>query len=201
LRFARDAYPLAGGFLALAAVLALLRPWAAIPPLILAAFCLYFFRDPERTPPGDPDAVLSPADGKIILATPARVSIFLNIFNVHVCRTPIGGKVASIRHEAGGFRAAWHDEASLHNERAIVEMHAPRHRLTFTLVAGLVARRIVFWTQPGSELRAGERVGLIRFGSRVDVDLPPGASLAIRVGDRVRAGESILARIDAGSAR
>jgi phosphatidylserine decarboxylase len=199
-RFARDAYPLAGGCAVAAALLAWWSPWLALFPLLAGAFCLYFFRDPARTPPAERDVVLSPADGKIIVADARRVSIFLNIFNVHICRTPIAGKVANIRHERGGFRAAWHDEASLTNERAIVEVEGQR-RLTFTLVAGLVARRIVFWTAPGRELRAGERVGLIRFGSRVDVDLPAGAALAVRVGERVRAGESVLARFEGAAAQ
>ncbi len=191
----REALPFAGALAILAAVAALWSPWASVAPVLLLAFTLWFFRDPERRPPGDPAAILSPADGRIIVAGPRRVSVFMNVFDVHVCRTPIAGKVVSARHFPGRFLAAWADDASQHNERTVIEVDpggaAP---LRFTLVAGLIARRIVCRVEPGSVLAAGERIGLIRFGSRVDVDLPDGAATAVKIGERVVAGVSVIAR-------
>ena len=194
MRIAREALP----FVAAAAVLALAAvwwtPWAALPPLALLVFSLWFFRDPERRPPPDPEVLVSPADGRVIAASAGRVSVFMNVFDVHVCRTPAPGRLVSLTHESGSFVAAFKDSASESNERAVLVVEGPAGPVRFALVAGLVARRIVTWVQPGQDLAAGQRVGLIRFGSRVDVDLPPGAALAVRVGDRVRAGTSVLAR-------
>jgi phosphatidylserine decarboxylase len=194
MRIAREALP----FVAAAAVLALAAvwwtPWAALPPLALLVFSLWFFRDPERRPPPDPEVLVSPADGRVIAASAGRVSVFMNVFDVHVCRTPAPGRLVSLTHESGSFVAAFKDSASESNERAVLVVEGPAGPVRFALVAGLVARRIVTWVQPGQDLTAGQRVGLIRFGSRVDVDLPPGAALAVRVGDRVRAGTSVLAR-------
>ncbi len=170
-------------------------PFVALLGLALLAFCLNFFRDPERTAPSDPGAIVCPADGRIIRADAQRVSIFMNVFNVHVCRTPIGGRVLSVDSRPGRFIAAMKDEASDHNERTMIDVAGGGVRVRFTLVAGLIARRIVCRTAPGAELRAGDRVGIIRFGSRVDVDLPEGAALAVALGDRVVAGESVIARL------
>jgi phosphatidylserine decarboxylase len=194
-RFARDAFPIAGGLLVAAVVLGLWSAWLALLPAGLLAFTLFFFRDPERTPPADAGAVLAPADGRVVRADAARVSIFLSVFNVHVCRTPVAGRVASVQHVRGRFIAAFRDAASEHNERAVIAIDAGGHSLVFAMVAGLVARRIVCRVGVGDALRAGDRVGLIRFGSRVDVDLPAGVTPCVRVGDRVVAGESVLARM------
>jgi len=169
--------------------------WAVLP-FALLAFVAWFFRDPERTVPDDPRALVSPADGRIILAGPERISIFMNVFDVHVCRAPAGGRVERVQHVPGRFLAAFKDEASEHNERTTITLGGNAGSLCFTLVAGLIARRIVCRVAAGQALRAGDRVGLIRFGSRVDVDLPPGGRPAVAVGDRVRAGETVIARLD-----
>ena len=192
---AREARPFALAALAAGALLALWTPWAALPALVALAFTLWFFRDPARTPPADPGALVAPADGRILRADGMRISIFMNVFDVHVCRTPVGGTVGAVDHRPGRFLAAFRDEASEVNERAAITMDRPGGPVRFTLVAGLVARRIVTWVGPGASLAAGDRVGLIRFGSRVDVDLPAGTLPMVAVGDRVRAGETVLARL------
>jgi phosphatidylserine decarboxylase len=193
MRIAREAWPFVLGAGALLLVAAWWSFWAALPAAALLGWVVWFFRDPERTPPGDPRALVCPADGKVILAGPARVSVFMNVFDVHVCRTPAAGRVLSVTHESGKFVAAFKDAASEGNERAVLVVETASGKIRFVLVAGLVARRIVTWVQPGQTLQAGQRVGLIRFGSRVDVDLPPGATPAVRVGDRVQAGTTVLA--------
>jgi phosphatidylserine decarboxylase len=180
--------------LATAAAALLLHPAAALLPLLLLAFFLWFFRDPERVPPADPRALVSPADGKVVRADGRRISIFLNLFDVHVCRSPVAAELESVEHVPGRFLAAYKDEASEHNERASFRLSERGRKLTMTLVAGLVARRIVVWVVPGRHLERGQRVGLIRFGSRVDLDLPEGAVPQVRVGQRVRAGVSVVAR-------
>jgi phosphatidylserine decarboxylase len=194
------AWPFAAGLAAAGLAAVMWHPWLAAFPAALLLFTLNFFRDPDRVTPADRDALVSPADGKIIRADRERISIFMNVFDVHVCRTPVAGRVASIRHVAGEFLAAFKDEASEHNERTTIVV-TPQNGtpVSFTLVAGLVARRIVCRTREGSLLSSGERIGLIRFGSRVDVDLPPGTSLAVRIGERVVAGESVLARLFSSS--
>lgn len=190
----RAAYPFAvpGAILAVAA--GLWSAWAAIPFVLFLAFTLWFFRDPERAGPEDAAALTSPADGRIIRDGPARISVFMSPLNVHVCRAPASGRVVSVRHVRGRFLAAFKDEASEHNERATITLATERGEVAFTLVAGLIARRIVVRVREGESLRAGDRIGLIRFGSRVDLDLPAGAVPAVRIGDRVAAGETVLAR-------
>jgi phosphatidylserine decarboxylase len=162
---------------------------------LLLLFVVWFFRDPDRTPPGEPGALVSPADGRIIRAAGDSVSIFMNVFNVHVCRSPAAGTVESAVHEPGRFLAAFKDEAPLANERTAIRLDAGPMSLEFTLIAGLIARRIVCKVRRGQVLARGERVGLIRFGSRVDVKLPDGARPTVAVGDRVRAGETVIARL------
>ena len=201
MRIVRDAWPPAALFALLALVTGWLwHPAAALPFALLLLFTLWFFRDPERTPPDDASAWVSPADGRIIRAGPERVSVFMNVFNVHVCRAPIEGNVVATEHRSGRFVAAWRDDASEHNERLCIELEQGELRSRFTLVAGLVARRIVSRIDTGQRVERGERIGLIRFGSRVDVDLPAGAQLAVRVGDRAVAGETVLLRIPAPAA-
>ncbi len=175
-----------------------LHPLAALPPLVAGAFVAWFFRDPERVPPAEPDLVLSPADGRVLVAGPRRVSVFMNVFDVHVCRAPIAGPVTRVRRVPGRFLAAYRDEAQECNERAEIDLGSGEHRLRFVLVAGLIARRVVCRVAEGQELVAGQRVGLIRFGSRVDVDLPDAFDVAVRRGERVVAGRSILARRRSG---
>lgn len=172
--------------------------WAPVFAILGALFLLFtvnFFRDPERRAAADVNALISPADGRIIRADASRVSIFMNVFDVHVCRSPVAGRVTSVVHEPGRFLAAMKDGASEQNERtAIVVQPTEGPPVRFVLVAGLVARRIVCRVAPGAELAQGGRVGIIRFGSRVDVDLPQGVAPSVAVGDRVVAGESVVAR-------
>lgn len=189
-------YAAALGLLALA-LGGVWHPAAAAPPLLLLLFTLWFFRDPERNVPRENDVLLSPADGRVIQAGPRRISIFMNVFNVHICRAPMAGRVESVEHRPGSFGAAYRDSASEHNERMSIELKDAARRIGFTLVAGLVARRIVCRLEAGQEVAAGERVGLIQFGSRVDVELPAGASIAVSLRDRVVAGETIIARFEA----
>jgi len=176
----------------------LTRPWAALPFFVLAAFCLWFFRDPERQIPQGPYAV-SPADGKIVAIKPqpdgkTRVSIFLNVFDVHVNRTPISGTIRNVHYKEGKFLVASLEEATAENEQNMVTVEGDGSTVVFSQIAGLVARRILFWKKAGDVVRAGERVGLIQFGSRVDVFLGPEWEIAIREGQRVSAGSSILAK-------
>jgi len=174
------------------------QPWYGLPLFILAAFCLYFFRDPERQIPPGPVAV-SPADGKVVAVRPEgasgqRVSIFLNIFDVHVNRTPIGGTITRVQYQKGRFLVASKELASIANEQNTVVVEGNGTRVVFKQIAGLIARRIVCTKKPGDEVAAGERIGLIKFGSRVDVVFGPEWDILVREGMHVAAGSSILAR-------
>ncbi|HUJ20424.1 MAG TPA: phosphatidylserine decarboxylase [Bryobacteraceae bacterium] len=195
----RDGFYYGAGFtVAGALVSSLIQPWAGLPLFLLAAFCLYFFRDPDREIPGGPVAV-SPADGKVVAvrregASQTRISIFLNIFDVHVNRTPIGGTIADVRYRKGRFLAASKETASAENEQNTVVVEGNGTRVVFKQIAGLIARRIVFNKKPGDRVSAGERVGLIKFGSRVDVVLGPEWDILVRPGVHVAAGSSVLAR-------
>ncbi len=170
-----------------------------IPAGVLAAFFLYFFRDPERVIPASPDMVVSPADGRVssIEPTPAgtRVSIFLSIFDVHVNRAPIAGKVTGVDYRQGRFLNALNPRSSVENEQNRVQVEGEQGEVEFVQIAGLLARRIVFWPQRGDWLERGQRVGLIKFGSRVDLYLPKRAELLIEPGAHVRGGSSVLARL------
>jgi len=175
------------------------RPAFGAPLFLLAAFCLYFFRDPERAVPAGPVAV-SPADGKIVSirsedARLTRISIFLNLFDVHVNRAPVGGRITDIQYQRGRFLVASREDASLVNEsnRITVEPE-DGGPVVFKQIAGILARRIVCHKRPGDMVRTGERIGLIKFGSRVDVYLGPEWEVQVALGDRVKAGSSILAR-------
>jgi phosphatidylserine decarboxylase len=173
-------------------------PWFAIPAWILALFCLNFFRDPEREIPTGPVAV-SPADGKVIAVkaespTLNRISIFMNVLDVHVNRTPIPGVVRAVHYQEGKFHVASREESSEANEQNVITVEGDGSTVVFKQIAGLIARRIVCRKKPGDQLRPGERVGLIKFGSRVDVLLGPEWEIAVQPGVRVAAGSSILAR-------
>ncbi len=179
----------------------LARPaWAAIP-VLLALFFLWFFRDPERIIPYAPGAVVSPGDGKITDVSlvrergeeRARVSIFLSVFDVHVNRSPIAGIVRDVRYQRGKFLNAMNQASAEQNEQNIVRVEGDDQSVVFKQIAGLLARRIVFLPKIGDHLERGQRVGLIKFGSRVDVLFDPGVSVAVKVGDRVRGGASVLA--------
>lgn len=190
----RAALPFVAGFGAAAIISALWTAWASVPFVFLTLFSLWFFRDPARHPPARQDVLLSPADGRVIRVESGSISIFLNVFDVHVCRTPSAGRVKSVDHVPGRFLAAFKDEASEVNERAVLVVKSPLgSEVRFVLVAGLVARRIVCRVRIGDTLEAGDRIGLIRFGSRVDVDVPGDYSPRVVPGQRVRAGETILA--------
>jgi phosphatidylserine decarboxylase len=174
-----------------------LNPWVGSPFYVLAVFCLYFFRDPERVPPPG-DLMLSPADGKIVSIRlglqETRVSIFLNIFNVHVNRTPIPGVVKEVVYQRGKFLVASHEAASTENEQNTLVLEGLASRVVCRQIAGLIARRIVCYNRPGDTLAAGERIGYIKFGSRVDVIFGPEWKLEAKMGDKVLGGSTILAR-------
>ena len=173
-------------------------PWFATPLWLLAAFCLYFFRDPDRAIPAG-DVAVSPADGKVVAVkaeNPAlnRVSIFLNIFDVHVNRAPIAGAIAKVHYQPGKFHVASQERCSDQNEQNVVTVAGDGTTVVFKQIAGLIARRIVFRKKPGDHVAAGERVGLIKFGSRVDVLLGPEWEIVVRPGMRVSAGSSVIAK-------
>ena len=178
-------------------------PWVASPLWLLAVFCLYFFRDPERAIPTGSVAV-SPADGKVVAVkreSPAvnRISIFLSVFDVHVNRAPIAGTIENVQYQQGKFHVASKEECSSVNEQNVVTVHGEGTSVVFKQIAGLIARRIVFRKKPGDSVAAGERVGLIKFGSRVDVLFGPEWEIVVRPGMRVAGGSSIIARrVDPG---
>ena len=173
-------------------------PYAGLPFYALAAFCLYFFRDPEReTPAGD--VLVSPADGKVVAVRQLdsgemRVSIFLNIFNVHVNRTPIAGRVTAVQYQKGKFLVASHEAASQENEQNTLIIEGRGTRVVCRQIAGLIARRIVCYKRPGDTVAAGERIGYIKFGSRTDVIFGPEWSARVKVGDKVAGGSTVLAQ-------
>src|SRR6202453_2436995 len=198
----RDGYYYALGLI----VAATLVGWFAGPawamvPLLLALFFLWFFRDPERSIPDAADAVVSPADGKITDVSwvtvggekQLRISIFLSVFDVHVNRSPIAGFVREVRYQRGKFLNAMNEASAEENEQNIVRVEGDGQVVVFKQIAGLLARRIVFYPKMGDRLERGQRVGLIKFGSRVDVLFDASAVLQVKVGDRVRGGASILA--------
>lgn len=204
LRIAPEGYPFITGFLALSVLVALFLPLGALLPMGLSLFMIYFFRDPERTVPPGEDAFLAPADGKVILvrathddehlkADAVEISIFMSPLDVHVNRAPAGGTVEAVVHRPGRFLSAFKPEASLENE-SISMVFGTRHgRVLVRQVAGFVARRAVCRKKPGDVLKRGERFGIIKFSSRVDLLLPSGTKVLVRPGDRVRAGETVVA--------
>jgi len=188
---AKEGVPFVALALALVAVAAMLGwPWL-LGALVLLAFVVNFFRDPERSPEGE--GFLAPADGKVVRAEPGRVDIFMNIFDVHVNRAPLAGRIVSMRYQPGRFLDARNPRASTENERLRIEFSSPSGRYAITLIAGLIARRIVPYRAIGDAVERGERIAMIRFGSRVDCELPEGWELKVRLGDRVQAGKSVLA--------
>jgi phosphatidylserine decarboxylase len=197
-----------GYFYALACIAAavlvgwLANPVWAVVPMLLALFFLWFFRDPERVIPDVPGAVVSPADGKVTEVSSttvggikqARISIFLSVFDVHVNRSPVGGIVREIQYQRGKFLNAMNPASAEQNEQNTVHVEGNDGNIVvFKQIAGLLARRIVFYPKVGDRLERGRRVGLIKFGSRTDVQFDSAAVLQVKVGDRVRGGESILA--------
>jgi len=202
----RDGYFYGLALLAVAAILWLsTRHWVwAIPALLLAAFFLWFFRDPSRTIPTERGLVVSPADGKVTevarISTPEgdrlRLSIFLSVFDVHVNRSPVEGILREVRYRKGEYLNAMNPVCSERNEQNLAVVDCIEgYQVSFVQIAGLLARRIVFNKKPGDYLERGERVGLIKFGSRTDILLPGHAEPLVKPGDRVRGGTSIVARI------
>lgn len=177
----------------------------AIPFAVLTSFIIFFFRDPQRNLVNREKAVLTPADGKIIAIekltsgdnrfpdTAVKLSIFMSLFNAHINRIPVGGRISQLTYHPGKFFSANLDKASLHNENNIVMLETDnREKIVFVQVAGLIARRIVCWVKAGDYVRAGQRFGLIRFGSRLEVYLPPDSTITVRKGEKVKAGQTII---------
>src|SRR5579862_220554 len=170
--------------------------------ILLGGFVFYFFRDPERAIPADPAVIVSPADGKVMdIVSEAldsrggiRISIFLSIWNVHVQRAPAAGRIADIAYRPGRFYGAYRARASAENEQNVIYIDTPQGVLVFKQIAGAVARRVLCWKRKGEMVTRGERVGLIRFGSRVDIWLPIETEIVVRRGQMVKGGESILAK-------
>lgn len=198
----RDGYYYGLGFMVAALAIAwLTRPAWSLPLWVLAAFFLWFFRDPERDVPQTANVIVSPADGKVtdVCETQVdgepmlRISIFLSVFDVHVNRSPISGTISDVRYKEGKFLNAMNADSASCNEQNVVTVRGERHSVVFKQIAGLLARRIVFTKKIGEQVSAGERVGLIKFGSRVDVLLNRAeASVKVKRGDRVKGGSSIL---------
>lgn len=177
-------------------------PKTALALGLLTAFMVFFFRDPERHPPAVPGAVLAPADGRVMeireavedafVGTGRQVSIFLSPLDVHVNRAPIAALVADVQYRPGAFRPAYRTEASEANERTTIALQGQEVRVVVRQIAGVLARRIVCRVRPGDKVAAGERIGLIKFGSRVDLVVPWSVRLSVKTGDRVRAGETVM---------
>jgi phosphatidylserine decarboxylase len=198
----RDGYFYGVGCILTAALVAWLTAWPyAVPLFLLAAFFLWFFRDPERQIPTQAGAVVSPGDGKVTDVSPVtvggasqtRISIFLSVFDVHVNRSPISGVIRDVRYQRGKFVNAMSAHSAEENEQNIVTVEGEGRTVIFKQIAGLIARRIVFNFKVGDAIARGQRVGLIKFGSRVDVVFDRDAAVQVKIGDRVRGGASVLA--------
>ena len=176
--------------------------FAAVVAVLLALFVFSFFRDPERVIPSEPGAVVSPGDGRVVVVTEEenegrpgkRVSIFLAVWNVHVNRSPAAGTITKMEYRQGKFLAAMRERASLENEQNVFTLSTDAGELVFKQIAGLIARRVVSWKKAGEKVARGERIGLVRFGSRVDLWVPKDAEILVKVGENVKGGSSVLAR-------
>ena len=202
----KEGYPFIAAFFVGAVMLGFIWSGLFWIGLVLTGWCAYFFRDPERVVPVDDRLVISPADGIVTAIGPAfppselglsgqmtRISVFMNVFSVHVNRAPVRGRIVKAVHTSGKFVNAALDKASQENERSSLVIEGPQGTVVATQIAGLIARRILTWSKEGEALSVGERFGLIRFGSRVDVFLPEGYRPRVSVGQTAIAGESILA--------
>ncbi|MGB5807358.1 phosphatidylserine decarboxylase [Castellaniella sp.] len=210
---AREGWPILAGALVVSLLVAWWSPWASIPFWVFTLFALQFFRDPAREAPEGDGLVLCPADGRIVCVEDAadpyaggrpslKISVFMNVFNVHSNRAPVDGEVQSIEYFPGKFFNAALDKASLENERnAMVLRTADGQTVTAVQVAGLVAKRILCHARAGQALYAGQRYGFIRFGSRVDVYLPVGTRPRVALGDKVKATRTVLAELPVASPR
>ncbi len=201
---AREGWPFLAGIVLISLLISIWSPWASIPFWLLSLFVLQFFRDPARLAPDGDLNVLSPADGRIVAVEEVKdayaqrdalkISVFMNVFNVHSNRSPVKGEVLTVNYFAGKFFNAALDKASLENERT-----SHGHIVTAVQVAGLVAKRILCYTKPGDNLYSGQRYGFIRFGSRVDVYLPLGSRPRVAIGDKVQATSTVLAELPVAS--
>ena len=203
----KEGYPFIAAFGGAAIVLGLLWQPLFWIGLALTAWCAYFFRDPERVTPVDDRLVISPADGIVSSVGPAvpprelglgtdemlRISVFMNVFSCHVNRAPVRGRVTRVEHRPGKFLNAELEKASSENERNGIVIDSPQGKVAAVQIAGLVARRILCWVEPNEDVSVGDRVGLIRFGSRVDVYLPDGAVARVAIGQTAVAGETVIA--------
>ncbi len=191
--------------LAIVTILLFIFGWKniGIVMLVLTVFVVFFFRDPERTVPDGSDLIVSPADGKVIVIKDIyeptylkqdvkQISIFLSVFNVHVNRSPISGTVELVQYNPGKFHVASVDKASLDNEQTAMIIAQGKHKILVKQIAGLIARRIVCYAKPGDAIKTGERYGLIRFGSRVDIYLPKNAEIKVALGDRIKGARDVI---------
>ena len=209
----REGYPFIAGFAVVTLLLGLFSTSLFWIGAILTAWCAYFFRDPVRVTPLDDRLVISPADGVVSAVGPAvpprelglgsgemtRVSVFMNVFSCHVNRSPVRGRITRIEHRPGKFLNAELDKASQENERNGLVIESPNGVIACVQIAGLVARRIVCWAETGGNIGAGERIGLIRFGSRLDVFMPTDATVKVAVGQTAVAGETVMAEFGGGA--
>ena len=209
----REGYPFIAGFAVVTLLLGLFSTSLFWIGAILTAWCAYFFRDPVRVTPLDDRLVISPVDGVVSAVGPAvpprelglgsgemtRVSVFMNVFSCHVNRSPVRGKITRIEHRPGKFLNAELDKASQENERNGLVIESPNGVVACVQIAGLVARRIVCWGETGGNIGAGERIGLIRFGSRLDVFMPTDATVKVAVGQTAVAGETVMAEFGGGA--
>ena len=205
MRFDPAGLPFVGGALLLAVVSGAAVAWVlAIPFVALGAFFAFFFRDPERASPGDRDAVLSPADGRVLVAGPAvpeaappgswlQISIFLSPMDVHINRIPASGRVTKVSYTPGRFLPAYRHDAASANERSEIWIDHQGQTIVARQIVGILARRVVCRAQTGAEVRAGDRYGIMKFGSRMDIFLPTTATLKVQVGQTVRGGETVIA--------
>jgi phosphatidylserine decarboxylase len=198
-----DAYRFLFPILGIAAILAFLNlPTLALVFVLLGGFVCYFFRNPEREIPSGDNLIVSPADGKVVKISPFSdedgrpqghaISIFLRIYDVHVNRSPIDGQLEDLEYRRGRFKVALKEEASRVNEQNVLRIQGDAFQVTVKQIAGFIARRVVCWKSPGNPLKRGELIGLIRFGSRVDIVVPPQVKVLVQVGDLVKGGSSIL---------
>jgi phosphatidylserine decarboxylase len=202
---AKEGIPFIAMFLIPSLAFLALGWWAgAFVCLLLAAFMAFFFRDPERVCPVDNRIVVSPADGRVVRAapvdssadsSPTQISIFLSPLDVHINRSPIAGRIVDVVYKPGAFHIASRDIASIENEQNIVTVRGEELTIVFRQIAGVIARRIVLWKKKGDRVTLGERVGLMKFSSRMDVILPAGIEILVREGDRVVGGVSVLGRL------
>lgn len=201
MKIARDAFFFVVPVLVIATLLCLLNfMLLGFLFLAIAIFVCFFFRDPNRRIPGEKDLVLAPADGKVLdlskeLDGTTRISIYLSLFDVHINRSPIGGTIQEICYHPGKFRMAFDKRASVDNERNVLTITDGNLTVRFSQIAGILARRIVCWKKAGDLVESGERIGLIRFGSRVDVFVPENVVLELKRGDRVQGGSTVIGRV------